>query len=214
MAIRHDNARSDIAATLDGLPAFPRLQGKRICLRPPTADDADALFALFADPQVMRYWSRPPMTARAEAEGLIGEILAGFDQRTLFNWMVASRSDDALIGTCALFRIERRHRRAEIGYSLRSDQWGRGFAVESVSLMLDWAFRTLHLHRIEADIDPRNDGSRRLLERLGFASEGVLRERYFVGDEVSDTELFGLLAEDWRRPHGRSTRETASAQNL
>ena len=214
MAIRHDNARSDIAATLDGLPAFPRLQGKRICLRPPTADDADALFALFADPQVMRYWSRPPMTARAEAEGLIAEILAGFDQRTLFNWMVATRSDDALIGTCALFRIERRHRRAEIGYSLRSDQWGRGFAVESVSLMLDWAFRTLHLHRIEADIDPRNDGSRRLLERLGFASEGVLRERYFVGDEVSDTELFGLLAEDWRRPHGRSTRDTASAPNL
>lgn len=197
MAIRHDNARSDIAATLDGLPAFPRLQGKRICLRPPTADDADALFALFADPQVMRYWSRPPMTARAEAEGLIGEILAGFDQRTLFNWMVASRSDDALIGTCALFRIERRHRRAEIGYSLRSDQWGRGFAVESVSLMLDWAFRTLHLHRIEADIDPRNDSSRRLLERLGFASEGVLRERYFVGDEVSDTQLFGLLESDW-----------------
>ena len=214
MAIRHENARSDIAATLDGLPAFPCLQGKRICLRPPTADDADALFALFADPQVMRYWSRPPMTARAEAEGLIGEILAGFDQRTLFNWMVVSRSDDALIGTCALFRIERRHRRAEIGYSLRSDQWGRGFAVESVSLMLDWAFRTLHLHRIEADIDPRNDGSRRLLERLGFASEGVLRERYFVGDEVSDTELFGLLAEDWRRPHGRSTRDTASAPNL
>jgi len=214
MATRHDNVRSDIAATLDGLPAFPRLQGKRICLRPPAADDADALFALFADPEVMRYWSRPPMTARAEAEGLIGEILAGFDQRTLFNWMVVSRSDDALIGTCALFRIERRHRRAEIGYSLRSDQWGRGFAVESVSLMLDWTFRTLHLHRIEADIDPRNDGSRRLLERLGFASEGVLRERYFVGDEVSDTELFGLLAEDWRRPHGRSKPDTASAPNV
>jgi len=197
MATRHDNVRSDIAATLDGLPAFPRLQGKRICLRPPAADDADALFALFADPEVMRYWSRPPMTARAEAEGLIGEILAGFDQRTLFNWMVVSRSDDALIGTCALFRIERRHRRAEIGYSLRSDQWGRGFAAESVSLMLDWAFRTLRLHRIEADIDPRNDSSRRLLERLGFASEGVLRERYFVGDEVSDTQLFGLLESDW-----------------
>ncbi|MFL6591469.1 MAG: GNAT family N-acetyltransferase [Luteimonas sp.] len=204
MAIRHDNPHSDIAATLDGLPSFPRLQGKRVCLRPPTADDADALFALFADPAVMRYWSRPPMTTRAEAEGLIGEILAGFDQRTLFNWMVVSRSDDALIGTCALFRIERRHRRAEIGYSLRSDHWGRGLAVESVSLMLDWAFRTLRLHRVEADIDPRNDGSRKLLERLDFTSEGVLRERYFVGDEVSDTQLFGLLEADWS---GRAARD-------
>ena len=63
--------------------------------------------------------------------------------------------------------------------------------------MLDWSFRTLGLHRIEADIDPRNDGSRKLLGRLGFASEGLLRERYFVGEEITDTELFGLLASDW-----------------
>ena len=75
----------------------------------------------------------------------------------------------------------------------------RGLAAEAVSLMLDWSFRTLALHRVEADIDPRNDGSRRLLERLGFNSEGLLRERYFVGDEISDTELFGLLASDWSR---------------
>ena len=198
MAARLDNPpRTDITAALAALPAFPRLQGKRVCLRAPTPADADALFTLFADPEVMRYWSRPPMTARAEAEGLIGEILDGFAQRTVVNWMVASRQDDALIGTCALFRVDARHRRAEIGYSLRRDHWGRGFAAEAVSLMLDWSFRTLGLHRIEADIDPRNDGSRRLLERLGFASEGLLRERYFVGDEISDTELFGLLASDW-----------------
>jgi ribosomal-protein-alanine N-acetyltransferase len=199
MAARLDNPpRTDIAATLDGLPAFPRLQGKRVCLRAPMPDDADDLFALFADPEVMRYWSRPPMTARAEAEGLIGEILDGFSQRTILNWMVTSRPDGALIGTCALFRVDVRHRRAEIGYSLRRDHWGRGFAAEAVSLMLDWSFRTLGVHRVEADIDPRNDGSRKLLERLGFASEGLLRERYFVGDEISDTELFGLLAADWQ----------------
>jgi len=198
MAARLDNPpRTDIAATLAALPSFPRLQGKRVCLRAPTPDDADAVFALFADPEVMRYWSRPPMTTRAEAEGLIGEILDGFSQRTILNWMVTSRQDGALIGTCALFRVDVRHRRAEIGYSLRRDHWGRGLAADAVSLMLDWSFRTLGLHRIEADIDPRNDGSRKLLARLGFASEGLLRERYFVGDEISDTELFGLLASDW-----------------
>jgi len=201
MATRLDNPpRIDIAARLAALPAFPRLQGKRVVLRAPTPDDADALFALFADPEVMRYWSRPPMTARAEAEGLIGEILDGFAQRTILNWMVTSRQDGALIGTCALFRIDARHRRAEIGYSLRREQWGHGLAADAVSLMLDWAFRTLGLHRIEADIDPRNDGSRRLLGRLGFSSEGLLRERYFVGDEISDTELFGLLKGDWSAP--------------
>jgi len=63
-----DSARIDIAAVLDALPAFPRLRGTRLCLRGPRADDADAVFALFSDPAVMRYWSRPPMTARARCD--------------------------------------------------------------------------------------------------------------------------------------------------
>jgi len=189
--------RIDIPATLAALPAFPSLTGRRAHLRGPRADDADALFTLFSDPEVMRYWSRPPMTVRAEAEGLIDEIVESFSTRAGFNWMVVQPEDDTVIGTVALFRFEPRHRRAEIGYSLRSDYWGQGLASEAVTVMLDWAIRTLGLHRVEADIDPRNEGSRKLLARLGFASEGVLRERYFVGDDVSDTELFGLLAEDW-----------------
>ncbi len=190
-------SRIDIAATMAALPAFPQLQGRRVRLRGPCIDDADALFALFSDVQVMRYWSRAPMTLRSEAEGLIAEILENFEQRTLLNWVVARRTDDAVIGTCTLFHFEPRHRRAEVGYSLRSDHWGRGLAGEAAALAMDWAFRTLGLHRIEADIDPRNTGSRKLLAKLGFASEGFLRERYFIDDEVSDTELFGLLAGDW-----------------
>jgi RimJ/RimL family protein N-acetyltransferase len=192
-------ARIDIAATLAGLPAFPQLQGKRVRLRGPRNDDADALFALFSDPAVMRYWSRPPMTTLGEAQGLIGEMLDSFEQRSLFNWMVTARDDDAVIGTCTLFRIDPRHRHAEIGYALRSDHWGRGIASEAVALVLDWAFRRLDLQRVEADIDPRNDGSRQLLARLGFSSEGVMRQRFFVGDDATDSEIFGLLAEDWQQ---------------
>jgi [ribosomal protein S5]-alanine N-acetyltransferase len=203
----------DITAALAALPAFPRLQGKRVCLRQPCADDVDAVFELFADPAVMRYWSRPPMTVRAEAEGLVTEIDAAFAERTMLNWVVARRRDDVVIGTCTLFRFEPRHRRAEVGYALRSDHWGQGLASEAVTLALDWVFRTLGLHRLEADIDPRNAGSRTLLERLGFNSEGLLRERYFMAGAVSDTELFGLLARDWqaRAPASlNATRRAAS----
>ncbi len=187
----------DIASVLAALPAFPQLEGKRVRLRGPRSEDADALFQLFADPRVMRYWSRPPMTTRREAEGLIEEIDESFALRTKLNWVLTLRNDDVVIGTCTLFHFEPRHRRAEVGYALRSDHWSRGIATEAATVVLAWAFRVLGLHRIEADIDPRNRNSRKLLERLGFASEGVLRERYFVGEETSDTELFGLLASDW-----------------
>ena len=193
--------RIDIAATLAALPAFPQLRGKRLRLRGPTPDDADDLFALFSDPRVMRYWSRAPMRERGEAEGLIGEMLEAFERRELINWVIVGHNDHA-IGTTTLFHFDPRHRRAEVGYALRSDHWGRGFASEAVSLAIDWALRTLDLHRVEADIDPRNDASRRVLERLGFRSEGVLRERFFVGDAATDSELFGVLATEWRERRG------------
>ena len=194
-----DSARIDIAAVLDALPAFPRLRGTRLCLRGPRADDADAVFALFSDPAVMRYWSRPPMAARAEAEGRIAEYAEDFRARKALQWVIATRANDEVIGTCALFRFESRQRRAETGYALRSDHWGRGLAGEAVALALDWGFRTLGLDCIEADIDRRNTGSRKLLGRLGFTSEGLLRDRHFVAGETRDTESFGLLAADWAR---------------
>lgn len=192
-AERHDS----IATRLGALPGFPELRGPRVRLRGPRADDAAAVFALFSDPQVMRYWSRAPMTEIEEAHGLVAEILESFAQRTMLNWVVVDR-DDRAIGTCTLLHFDPRHRRAEIGYALRSDLWGRGLAREAVALALDWGFGKLGVHRIEADIDPRNDGSRALLQRLGFNSEGLLRERFFVGEEATDSEIFGLLAQDWR----------------
>lgn len=189
---------SDLNAVLQSLPGFPTLEGQRVRLRGPRDEDTDAVFALFSDPQVMRYWSRSAMTEASEAAGLIVDIGERFEQREMINWVIAGRRDDDVIGSCTLFQFSPRHRRAELGYALRSDQWGRGLAQEAVALALDWGFRTLGLHRIEADIDPRNTGSRKLLDTLGFRSEGVLRERFFVGGQATDSELFGLLAPDWR----------------
>ena len=189
---------SDIHALLARLPGFPVLSGQRVRLRGPSTDDIDAVFALFSDPGVMRYWSSAPMQVRAQAEGKVDEMRDAFARRDMLHWLIVDRRSDVAIGSCTLFRFDARHRHAEVGYALRSDRWGRGLAAEAVSLALDWGFRTLMLHRIEADIDPRNDASRRLLERLGFRREGLLRERFFVGDVAGDSEFFGLLAQEWR----------------
>jgi RimJ/RimL family protein N-acetyltransferase len=113
-------------------------------------------------------------------------------------WAIADRSSDDLIGTLTLFRLDRDHRRAEIGYALASRHWGKGLASEALCLALHHAFDTLQLERIEADTDPRNAPSRRMLERLGFAHEGTLRKRWFVNDEWCDTAFYGLLREDFR----------------
>lgn len=191
---------TDLNAALNALPGFPQLQGARVRLRGPRAEDVGAIFALFSDPRVMRYWSSAPMLETAQAESKIAELMDAFAQREMINWVVTGK-DTAVIGTCTLFHFDAKHRRAEIGYALHADHWGRGLASEAVTLAIDWGFRTLGLHRIEADIDPRNAPSRRTLERLGFNSEGLMRERFFLGDEATDSEIFGLLAQDWRARH-------------
>ena len=80
---------------------------------------------------------------------------------------------------------------------------------EALRALLDMAFDELQLHRIEADTDPRNDRSMRLLERLGFVKEGHFRERWIVGGEVSDAAMFGLLHRDWRALPGHGRLDTA-----
>jgi len=184
--------------TLAALPGFPALSGRRTRLRGPVAGDADAVFALYSDPVVMRYWRRPPMRVLREAAGWVEEANEQFDARSHVGWVITARDDDAVIGTCTLFHFDARNRRAEIGYALRSDLWGQGLARDAVSRAIEWAFAHLRLHRLEADIDPRNDASRHLLHALRFKTEGLMRERWIVGGEVSDSEVLGLLAEDWR----------------
>ncbi|GAB7522893.1 hypothetical protein PBS_18770 [Paraburkholderia sp. 2C] len=76
----------------------------------------------------------------------------------------------------------------------------------AASALIEHAFGTRRLRRIEADIDPRNGDSARLLERLGFVREGLVRERWVVGDEVSDSALYGLLERDRRQPGYRIDR--------
>jgi ribosomal-protein-alanine N-acetyltransferase len=185
----------DLPAALAALPGFPQLRGLRVRLRGPCPGDADAIFALFSDPAVMRYWSRRPMVRRDEATASIAEAEQAFAARDRIGWVIVDKGD-AVIGSCALFCFDARHRRAELGYALRSDHWGKGLAREAASAVLDWAFRTLSLHCIGADIDPRNERSRRILRRLGFTREGLVRE------EAGSMERFALLARDW---HGRSS---------
>jgi RimJ/RimL family protein N-acetyltransferase len=177
---------------------LPTLAASRVVLRPLRSDDVPALYEIFSDREALRYWSWTPFTELAAAEELFLEIQEGFRQRTLFQWGVARRSDDAVIGTCTLFRLELEHRRAELGFILARSQWGSGLMSEALNALIAFAFDPLQLHRLEADVDPRNARSLRCLKRLGFQREGLLRQRWQVGGEVQDAVFLGLLAPEWR----------------
>jgi RimJ/RimL family protein N-acetyltransferase len=177
---------------------LPTIDATRICLRWLVEDDVSSLFSIFSDPEVMRYWSSLPLTDMEGAQRLLAHIQECFRQRTLFQWGIARRTDDRVIGTCTLFNIDPDNRRAELGYALGREHWGQGYMQEALSALLDFYFDELNMHRIEADIDPRNLSSTKSVERLGFQREGYLRERWLVGGETQDALFYGLLRREWQ----------------
>jgi ribosomal-protein-alanine N-acetyltransferase len=176
-----------------------RLRTARLSLRPYERTDAEALYAIFSDAQVARYLSRPAWTDLAEARERIEQDITGMAAGEHLRFALERTEDGALLGDCCLFKLMKQSRRAELGYTLARTAWGHGYMNEALQALVELAFTTLDLNRLEADIDPRNAASERSLLRLGFVKEGHLRERWIVAGEVSDTGLYGLLRSDWQR---------------
>jgi RimJ/RimL family protein N-acetyltransferase len=173
------------------------LRTRRLKLRPLEPGGDAALFAIFSDPTVMRYWSTPPWASVDVALSTIVCDREAMATGTHLRLAIVSPADDAVLGTCMLFNLVPACRRAEIGYALARRAWGRGYIQEAATALLGYGFHELELNRVEADIDLRNTASATSLQRLGFKQEGLLRERWIVGDEVSDSALYGLLRSEW-----------------
>ena len=178
----------------DGLPTLDGARVRLRAVRP--SDDAD-LLAVFGDAGHLRYWSHGPLGDIAAARVYREGIEAGTRDRAFFQWAITEPASDRLVGTVTLAGWDRDNRRTEIGFILRPEAAGRGLATDAVRTALRFGRDAMDLHRVEADVDPDNEGSIRLLERLGFRSEGRLRERWFTFfGEWKDSALYGLLLRD------------------
>jgi RimJ/RimL family protein N-acetyltransferase len=176
---------------------LPIITTPRVVLRWISEDDVDALYEIFSDPQVMRYWSTVPLSDSAAAAELQREIAESNESDKMFKWGIALRDSNTLIGTTTLFNLNLDNGRAEIGYAMARAYWGKGYMNEALKALVSHAFEVMALRRLEADVDPRNAASIRTLERLGFQREGFLRERWHVNGEIQDALFYGLLRREW-----------------
>jgi ribosomal-protein-alanine N-acetyltransferase len=180
----------------------PTLQTDRLRLRPFADSDADALFALHSSASVLRYWDAPPWTEPARAERFLATCRQMADEGTGARVAIDRLADGAFLGWCSLTRWNADYRSAAMGYCLDDAAWGQGYATEAARALLQWAFATLDLNRVQAETDTRNVASARVLEKIGFAREGTLREDCVVNGEVSDSWVFGLLRREWQPSPG------------
>jgi RimJ/RimL family protein N-acetyltransferase len=176
----------------------PTLDTARLRLRPFTEADEDALFALHSSAYVLRYWDAPPWSERARAERFIMACRQMAEEGTGARLAMDRASHGSFIGWCSLTRWNPDYRSASLTYCLDDGAWGHGYATEGVRALLQWAFDTLDLNRVQAEADTRNVASARVLEKLGFVREGTLREDCVVNGDVSDSWVYGLIRREWR----------------
>ena len=174
-----------------------QLPTERLLLRPLHPSDAKALFEVFSDDKVMRYWSGAAWTSIDQAHEKIDRYRKSLRENEALSLGIINSQTKLAIGSCSLFHLDTQCRRAEIGYGMVSTSWGKGYMHEALTALINFSFEALDLNRIEADIDPRNEASLRSIERLGFIREGHLRERWIVEGEISDSSIYGLLRRDW-----------------
>jgi RimJ/RimL family protein N-acetyltransferase len=187
----------------------PTLSTDRLLLRPFAEADADALFALHTNRRVVRYWDAPLWKERERAARFLAACRQIEQEGSGARLAIERIGDRAFIGWCSLGRWNPDYRSAAIGYCLDDAAWGRGFATEAAGALLQWAFDTLDLNRVQAETDTRNIASGRVLEKLGFVREGTLREDCIVEGDVSDSWVYGLLRREWHPRRGQPFRPAA-----
>lgn len=180
------------------LTRFPcEFNTKDLYVRPSKLEDAESMFSMLSDPESMKYWSDQPITEMHEAIEVLNKDLESDAQGNSLCWAVCLAGQNKMIGKCILFQFSDQNHRAEIGYLLNREYWRQGLMQQALTAVIDFAFDTLKLHRIEADVDTENAASLRLLEKLGFKREGLFRDRWFVYNEWQDSVMLGLLKQDW-----------------
>jgi RimJ/RimL family protein N-acetyltransferase len=181
------------------LAAFGPIRTRRLEIRDLEDADLRDLLEVNGDPEVTRFL--PYDTWRSHADGVawlvrMTRLAEGGTARQL---VLVTRDERKVIGTLLLFRFDRDSARLELGYVLGRAYWGGGLMREALESIATLAFETLRIRRLEAEVNAGNVASRRLLRGLGFVHEGTLRKRWIAKGEAYDTDMYGLLAEEWSR---------------
>ncbi len=172
---------------------FPTLETERLVLREVTDNDVQDLFVLRSSTDMMKFIDRPLATELNDAQKLIDIIKDLLSKNEGITWAISLKGEDRMIGTFGFWRIDKAHYRTEIGYLLHKDYWGKGIMQEAMETGINYAFNTLGVHSIEANINPNNAASIKIAERNGFVKEAHFKEDYYYNGKFLDSAIYSLV---------------------
>lgn len=170
-------------------PARDRIETSRLILRPFALEDAQAAFAWFGDPQVMRFTTTGPDRSIEKTKTRLAKYQEHQSVHGFSKWIILDRGTSSAIGDSGLIHLEE-YGRIDLGYRFAKPFWGKGLATEAAAAWVRAAFDAFHIDRLTAFVHPENAASIRVLDKLGFRTAG--REKIMGMDSI----LFSLIASD------------------
>lgn len=177
---------------------FPRLETPRLVLRKLKFEDAKYFQNIRSDERVMEFMDSNRHLKLEDSEKFIAENLANYTQKKAISWALIEKTSKYFIGDFSFWAIDHKNSRAEVGYVLRPEYWGKGFMKEALREIFSFGFQKLNLHSLEANINPANTKSRGLLKSLGFVKEAYFRENYYYDGQYLDSEIYSLLEKNFK----------------
>ena len=180
----------------NGVDSIPRLETERLKLRAIFPTDVKQVHQLFSDPKVVQFYEFEPFKDLAQTEKLISNFASWFQADHAVRWGIINKETDELIGSCCFDTFHLDYQSCNLGYNVRSDHWGKGYATEAVEAIIQVGFEkgiVGPLNRIQAITVPENVGSEKVLNKLGFEHEGLMRQYGFWKGKFHDMNRFSLL---------------------
>jgi ribosomal-protein-alanine N-acetyltransferase len=141
----------------------------------------------------MQYVDRKPCESEEEAAAFIRMITDNLDNNNGISWAITTHDSDEMIGSIAIWRIVKEHYRGELGYVLLPDYQRKGLMHEALNAVIAYGFTDMGLHSLEANINPDNAASQKVLERHGFVREAYFKENYYSNGRFLDSAIYSLI---------------------
>ncbi len=171
---------------------FPILKTNRLDLIEIQQFHFPDLFKLFGDKDVTQYYNIKTLTEENEAQKILDWFQARFKDKLGIRWGIALKGKNEIIGTIGFNNFTKGHR-ANLGYDLQKDYWNQGLITESLTAVIKYGFEKLEINRIEAEVMPGNINSEKVLVKLGFKNEGLLRDWMLWDEKHYDMNMYSLL---------------------
>ena len=172
---------------------FPELITERLVLRQATKGDAEDIFFLRSNKELMKYIDKPLATSVDEAYDFIERINGLINTNEGINWCITLKDNTSVIGNIGFWNMQKEHFRCEVGYTLHPGFHQKGIMHEALSAALKYCFEVMHFHSVEANVNPENQASIKLLEKNNFVREAYYRENYFYDGKFLDSAIYSLL---------------------